>query len=107
MLVSVVLWMARSQMSIWVPFPKRASCGARPVRVTVGVKIIPEVPRDVREGAETGDGIADEPVLIRAAGCRVSQAVGHVQHEREDDVPFPGETQRTLELLPVGQGGIE
>jgi len=71
----------------------------RPAIVAVVVKVIAEVPGDVRESTETRDGVFDKPLLVCTIRRGMNTAVVHIEYQRENHVSIARETKGSVKLL--------
>src|SRR4029077_8568029 len=94
-LMRIVDGMAGGQAPGRIPLLDQGPSLVCPAVVAVPIEIVAEVPGDIRKGAETRDGVADEPMLVHTSRRRMNAAVVHVQDEREDHVVISGKAKCT------------
>src|SRR5215831_16233698 len=72
-----------------------------PLVITVTVEVIAQIPRDIRERSEARNRVANEPVFVLAAGSRMNAAIVHIEHHRNNQVPFTRITKHSLKFLAI------
>ncbi len=101
-LVLAVRGVAGGQVLVGVAIVEEGARLVRPLLVPEAVQIVAEVPGDVGERGEPGNGISQVPALVLAARGRLGRMGRDVEDDRDDHVAIAGEPQHPFVLLPVG-----
>src|SRR5580704_3533218 len=90
-------------MLVRIPFLDHLPGMVRPRDAPILIQIIAEIPGNVRERSETCDSVTQKSALVFASSFGVNPTVIHIQDQRNNYVPVTSESERTFELLPIGQ----